>query len=177
MKKLISILLFLVFSQASFAYPVELKHPKIKGIIYLDQPEGWEVHQNVMGLPFVLFSPKENGQRTNLSFVPTSASVVMDTKGLQKDMNTYKEGKKKWAEKIGAKINVYEPLKSFQNKHGNKITQIGLQYTFKKKNYIEKSYYIECNGKLVHSKATLISKNSDHSKMIEEMMKGVRCGN
>lgn len=159
----------------TFSYPVELKHDTIKGIIYLDQPEGWELHQNVMGLPFVLFSPKENGQRTNLSFVPTSASAVMDVLGLQKDMVRYKEGKKSWASKIGAKIDSYEPLKSYLNKHGNKVTKIGVEYTFKNKKYVEKSFYIECNGKLVHSKATLLKRNSNHTQYIDHMIQGVRC--
>lgn len=164
-----------MFCHLAFGYPVELKHNTIKGIIFLDQPEGWEVHKNVMGLPFVLFSPKENGQRTNLSFVPTSASAVMDVKGLKNDIGSYKRGKKSWASKVGATIDSYEPLKSFLNKHGNKVTKIGVEYTFKKKKYIEKSYYIECNGKLVHSKATLLRRNSQHTKSIDNMIQGVRC--
>lgn len=175
MKKLIFLSILIVANLNAFSAPYELKHPSIQGSIFINMPTGWDVHQNVLGMPFVLFSPKENGQKSNLSFVPTSAELKVDDKSLGKDIANYQQGKKNWANKIGATIDGFEPLKSFINKHGNKVTRVGVYYTFKKKKYLEKSFYIECDGRLLHSKALTLKSNVGHYKNIDSVIQGVRC--
>jgi hypothetical protein len=145
------------------------------GTIVVSKPNGWTIEERVLGIPFVFFSPKINGQRSNVSFTHTGQNLKLNNKALLADFKNYKLGKKQWADKVGAKIIKVLPLKSFQNTHGHNVTQIGVSYKFKKKSYIEKSYYIECGQKLLHSKALTLQKNKTHHKLVENMIKGIDC--
>ncbi|MCF8059710.1 MAG: hypothetical protein K9K67_10460 [Bacteriovoracaceae bacterium] len=174
-KSMFSILVFLSTGLDSFA---SVRADVLKtdmGTILVSRPRGWTIEERVLGLPFVLFGPKENGQRSNVSLTHTGQELKLDSPALKKDILNYKLGKSKWANKVGAKIIKILPLKTYQSERGHKVTQVGVTYQFKKKNYIEKSYYIECGINLLHSKALTLEKNKSHYHEIEKMIKGIDC--
>ena len=55
--------LFLIFSPLAFSKNIELK--KDGRTIFIKEKKAWKIGQNLFGMPYILFSPRENGQRSN----------------------------------------------------------------------------------------------------------------
>jgi hypothetical protein len=168
------VLLVLVFCNSVFAKSLELK--KNSGTILIQEKSSWELGKDLFGIPFIYFAPKQNGQRSNISFTDTGAELELDVKTLSANQKDYQAGRKKWAEQVGASIIDFAPYQSFQNKNGHKVHNIGVNYTHEKKVYSEKSYYIECRGKLLFSKSLRLEVNSAHDKDFGDLIQSLDCG-
>lgn len=153
---------------------LELK--KNTSSIYISEKINWEMGKDLFGIPYIYFSPQVNGQRSNISFTDTGAEVELDVNALSSNQPDYQENKKKWAEQVGASPLGFIPYKVTTNKRGHKIHQIGFNFSHEGKNYNERSYYIECRGKIIFSKSLRLDVNSVHDKDFDDLLSDLDCG-
>jgi hypothetical protein len=156
------------------AKSLELK--KESRSMFIEEKAGWTLGKDLFGMPFIYFSPQINGQRSNISFTDTGAEVELDVKSLASTQDRYQAGRKNWAEKVGAKTLGFIPYEVSQNKFGHKIHKIGFLYEHEGKTYNEKSYYIECRGKILFSKALRLKVNEEHDKDFTDLISSLDCG-
>ncbi len=139
--------LFILFSFSAQAKVLELK--KNTGTIYIPEKSNWKLGKELFGMPFIYFAPERNGQRSNISFTDTGAELELDIKSLASTQEKYQAGRKDWAKKVGADPISYEAYEVKVNKNGHRVHRIGFNYTHEGKVYAEKSYYVECRGKIL----------------------------
>jgi hypothetical protein len=153
---------------------MELKNNR--GTIFVMEKNQWKLGKDMFGIPFIYFSPERNGQRSNISFTNTGVELELEIKDLAKGQNQYQIGRKKWAEKVGAMPLGFAPYQVKLNRHGHRVHQIGFSYSHEGQGYSEKSYYIECKGRLLFSKSLRLIVNDVHEKDFEEFIQSMDCG-
>ncbi len=166
--------LFVVSSTLASGKSLELK--KNTRSIFIEEKTDWTLGKDLFGMPFIYFSPQTNGQRSNISFTDTGADLELDLKSISSSQELYRENKKKWAEQVGARIDGFSDFESFTNKHGHSIHKIGFEYVHEDDSYVERSYYIECRGKILFSKSLRLKQNVAHDKDFTELLQSLDCG-
>lgn len=176
MMKQIFVLVLIVsaFPLSSLAKSLELK--KNSRSIFIEEKIDWKLGRDLFGMPFIYFSPESNGQRSNISFTDTGADLELDVNSLATSQKSFENNKKKWAESVGATPEAFVPYKASVNQHGHKVHTIGFVYAHEGKEYLEKSYYIECRGKLLFSKSLRLSTNQKHDSDFSELINSLDCG-
>jgi hypothetical protein len=172
-----TLLVFLVIGASHslvWAKTLELKHQN--RTIFIKEFSNWELGKDLFGMPFIYFSPQKNGQRSNISFTDTGASLELDVKSLAENQKDYQKGRKEWAETVGASPLSFSPYKVTTNKLGHRVHQIGFSYQHEQKVYEETSYYIECRGKILFSKSLRLRENDEHDKNFRELIESIDCG-
>lgn len=162
------------FSFGAMAKTMELK--KSTRSIFIEEKKDWKLGKDLFGMPFIYFSPELNGQRSNISFTDTGAEVELDIKSLSSAQNDYQTNKKKWAAQVGASTQAFSPYEVTINKHGHKVHKIGFSYIHEEDSYHEKSFYIECRGKIIFAKSLRTSENEVHEKDFSELINTLDCG-
>ena len=163
-----------VLSPQVYSNTLELKDSTRS--IFISQKEQWELGKDLFGMPFIYFSPRLNGQRSNISFTDTGAELELDIAALAKSQENYQKDKNEWALQIGASPQGFSPYEVTINQHGHKIHKIGFNFSHEGESYIEKSFYIECRGKILFSKALRLKENSSHDKDFDEILNTLDCG-
>lgn len=176
MMKLIFVLSFIVsaFPLSSHAKSLELKRNTRS--IFIQEKSDWKLGRDLFGMPFIYFSPESNGQRSNISFTDTGADLELDVNSLSTSQKLYEANKQKWAESVGATPGSMLPYQASVNQHGHKVHSIGFSYSHEGKLYFEKSYYIECRGKLLFAKSLRLNVNEKHEKDFSELIHSLDCG-
>lgn len=172
-------LFVLVLIVTNFSFNVHAKTMELKKntrSIFIEEKADWKLGKDLFGMPFIYFSPQVNGQRSNISFTDTGADLELDVKSLASSQKDYQQGRKQWAEQVGATPLSFHAYQVTTNKHGHKIHRIGFNYTHENKSYVEKSYYIECRGKILFSKSLRLSENESHDKDFNELISTLDCG-
>lgn len=155
------------------AHALELQgHSRL--VITNDQKE-WSLEKGLFGIPFIYFSPQENDQRSNISFNDSEAEIPLNENDLKGSQDVYQLNKKSWAEQVHAKILSFLPYKYFKNKHGHSVHLIGLSYEHEGKTYLEKSYYINCSGKMIISKSLRLQPNVAHERNFIDLIENLNC--
>lgn len=174
MKKIL-ILFFLILPNLTFAETLDFK--KNGGKIYIPTYQNWEMLKDVFGIPYVYNSPKENGQRSNISFTDSGVEIVVDFNELGKTQDRYKENKQKWIKTINGKISQdgFLPYKKWKNKYQHIVYQIGLNFNQGNKEYVETSFYINCKERLIYSKAMRLKNNLIHQSKFENLINNLDC--
>ena len=170
---------FLIISLSIISFHAEAKYielTKNNRSIFIEEKSEWQLGKDLFGMPYIYFSPKENGQRSNISFTDTGADVELDIKGLAKSQDSYQNHKKKWADSIGAIPISFEPYTVSINERGHRIHRIGFNYSHENKVYNEGSYYIECRGKILYSKSLRLEKNEKHENDFKNLISSLDCG-
>ncbi len=167
------ILIVSTFSFGAMAKTMELK--KNTRSIFIEGKQDWKLGKDLFGMPFIYFSPEVNGQRSNISFTDTGAEVELDIKSLASAQNDYQANKKRWASQIGAIPQAFSPYEVAINKHGHKVHKIGFTYLHEEDSYHEKSFYIECRGKIIFAKSLRSSKNEQHEKYFADFINTLDC--
>lgn len=165
--------LFFLFTFNAFA-TLELSHSGHN--LYVDNSKNWELGKDLFGIPFILFSPQKNSQRSNISFTHTGAELELDVKILKENASDYQENKKKWANLHQVEILKFLPYKSFLNSHDHRVHSIGMSYIHRNKNYVETSFYIECKGQIVFSKSLRLQENESDEKYFHSLINSLDCG-
>lgn len=165
---------FIMCIFSAHAGTLELK--KETRSIFVEEKKDWRLGKELFGMPFILFSPQVNGQRSNISFTDTGAEVELDVKSLASNQNKYQSNKRQWAETVGATVMGFNPYKVSVNNHGHRVHEIGLTYEHEGKAYKEKSFYIECRGKVLFSKSLRLASNEIHDKDFSDLISSVDCG-
>ncbi|HXH73477.1 MAG TPA: hypothetical protein VNJ08_00830 [Bacteriovoracaceae bacterium] len=144
--------------------------------IFIEEKPDWKMGKDLFGMPFIYFSPKKNGQRSNISFTDTGANLALDMKALADNQADFKKNKDAWAKTVGATTLEFSPYEVKETKLGHKIHQIGFSYKHENKIYFERSNYIECRGKIIFSKSLRLKENEKHEKDFQELLHGLDCG-
>lgn len=166
--------LTLFFTLIPSVYGLELSHSGHG--LYLDNPAEWEVGKDLFGIPFMLFSPQTNGQRSNISFAHTGVELALEVKALKDNQHFYQDNKKKWGEQHSIAILHFLPYMSYSNAHKHLVHTIGVSYESEKKVYVETSYYTECKGQIIFSKSLRLQQNSEHEKYFKTLIDSLDCG-
>lgn len=166
--------LTLFLTLTSTVYAVELTHSG--HTLYLDNPQEWEVGKDLFGIPFMLFSPQLNGQRSNMSFAHSGVELELEVQALKDNQAAYQENKKKWGEVHSTKILTFMPYQNFLNSHKHQVHAIGVSFESEKKIYVETSYYTECKGKILFSKSLRLKENLEHEKYFKSLINSLDCG-
>lgn len=172
-EKLIKSVIFFLFLMNSYGASLTLSHER--GAIFIDEIKGWELSKDIFGMPFMYFSPKEFGQRSNISFAHTGEDFSFDKKAMKKNESQYRDGKIKWAKKVGASILRVSPYITKKNSKGHLVHNIGVEYKFKKKHYVERSFYIECKNKMLFSKSLRLKKSGRHKRTFDKIIENINC--
>ena len=167
-------ILFILFSFAAQAKVLELK--KNTGTIFIPEKSNWMLGKELFGMPFIYFAPEKNGQRSNISFTDTGAELELNINSLATTQEKYQTGRKNWAKKVGADPISYEPYEVKINKNGHRVHRIGFIYAHEGKVYAEKSYYVECRGKILFSKSLRLRENASHEKDFQDLLGSLDCG-
>lgn len=149
---------------------------KNRSTIYIEEKQNWELGKELFGIPFIYFSPQENGQRSNISFTDTGAEVQIDIDSLKKSQDLYQSTRKEWAESVDAKVIQFFPYSVSKNKYGHQVHRIGFEYQNENEDYIETSHYIECRGKILFAKSLRLKLNTKHETDFNDLINSVDCG-
>lgn len=170
-------ILFTILTITSFssqAKMLELK--KSTRSIFIEEKKGWMLKTDLFGMPFIYFSPQANGQRSNISFTDTGADLALDVNSLATTQDKYKKLKNSWAQKVGANSLSFSPYELTINNNGHRVHRMGFTYEHEGKAYNEKSFYIECRGKIYFSKSLRLLTNEKHEKDFNDLISNLDCG-
>ena len=156
------------------ARSLELK--KSTRSIFIEKKDDWKLGRDLFGMPFIYFSPEANGQRSNISFTDTGADLELDVDSLATTQDKFQKNKKEWAQQVGATPLGFVPYQVTINKHGHKVHRIGFSYEHEGEKYHEKSFYIECRGKILYSKSLRVQENLEHEKDFDDLISSLDCG-
>ncbi len=146
------------------------------GSVYVPQLPQWELGRNMYGMPFIYFSPRANGQRSNISFTFTGVDVELDLAVMGKDAEGFRRLKENWAKTVEARIDSVIPYRSWKNQHDHTVHEVGVSYTHEGKRYLEKSFYVNCRRQLVYSKALRLLDNASHEAEFTRLVNELDCG-
>lgn len=172
MKACLFLLSFLIIN-AAFGKMIQLDSGL--GRMTFESNPNWELKHNLFGMENWLFSPKLNNSRSNITITDTKAKIELDIQTIKKSQKKYEHLKRKWARKVDANIISFKTLKSFKNTQGHFVHTTGISYLFKKKNYEETSYYIECRGNVLFVKSLRLEQNEEHQQNINQIVKTMDC--
>jgi hypothetical protein len=146
-----------------------------RGKITIPELKNWELGKDMFGMPFIYFSPQQNGQRSNISFTATGVELESSLNDLAKDAAGYQKIKKDWANTVQAKVQGFTPYKQWKNNNGHVVHEVGFNYLHKNKNYVEHSYYINCRERLVYAKSLRLTSNADHQEHFKKLIQDMDC--
>ena len=170
------IFLMMGFSSWSWGAAVVQKLETDYGKIFIPEIKDWEMGRDMYGMPFIYFSPQVNSQRSNISFTYTGVEVKVNLAEMGQDPKGYEELKNNWASSVDAKPLKFHAYKSWKNRHGHTVHEVGFDYLFKEKNYAEISYYIDCKGQLVYAKSLRLQANAEHAPLMQSLVRELDCG-
>lgn len=176
MMKVFFVLFVIVSVFNSYAHAATMELKKNTRSIFIEEKKDWRLGKDLFGMPFIYFSPQVNGQRSNISFTDTGADLELDFKSLASSQDKYQANKKQWAESVGATPMGFEAYKVKINNNGHKVHEIGFNYEHEGKTYKEKSFYIECRGKILFSKSLRLSENVQHEQDFNDLISSLDCG-
>jgi len=156
---------------------VQLKDPR--GPVEIKRPKNWEYLQGAFGLTHLFVTHPKVKNRTSISLTVTGINNLdFGAVAGERDYPQYKEGRLRWASKMGATISQFEPYSFGKNNYANPIHKGGVAYNLSGKHYQEFSYFIMCSGKksnLIHLKA--VSRDSAEAirPIMDEMAYNLKC--
>lgn len=144
--------------------------------LYIENTQNWEIGKDLFGIPFILFSPQKNSQRSNISFAHTDVEMELSVSELSKSQKDYQKNKKNWAKTHDATIEEFHPYHSYLNSHQHRVHTLGVNYSHQNKSYVENSFYIECKGKIVFSKSLRLRDNQNDEAYFKSLINSLDCG-
>jgi hypothetical protein len=174
MMRLLPILLSVFFCyETALAAPMKLE--TVKGQIFVPTLEDWKLGKDMYGMPFILFSPQQNGQRSNISLTATGVDVEVDLTELGNQHKSYEKLKTNWAKTVSATPEKFQPYKKWKNDHGHNVHQMGFEYKHEEKSYVENSFYVDCRGRLIFLKSLRLKENASHDQNFSQLVRELDC--
>jgi hypothetical protein len=167
-------IIILVYSSVALAAVQKLE--TIHGKIFVPELIGWELGRDMFGMPFIYFSPRTNGQRSNISLTATGVDVEVNLADMAKNPDAYKMLKLSWAKEVDATAGAFIPYKNWKNDQGHTVHEIGFEYAHLGKSYIEKSFYVDCRSRLIYLKSLRLEQNTSHESGFYKIVKELDCG-
>ena len=135
-------------------------------------PEGWREVKDLYGIPVTLLGP-------SVAPKPRAVIQVIPTKLPPAKMNhteavafgiKYAEGRKNWMKDQEGEIFEILPGKF----EGNRFVA-GVSYRLNQKNFIERTYYVNCPKEIFHLKIILNFENRDQLSQSESIVRSFSC--
>ena len=167
-------IIFLVCSSVAFAAVQKLE--TTHGKIFVPILSNWELGRDMFGMPFIYFSPRSNGQRSNISLTATGVDVEINLADMAKNPDAFKMLKLSWAKEVDATPGAFFPYKSWKNDHGHTVHEIGFEYAHMGKSYVEKSFYVDCRARLIYLKSLRLEQNAIHDTDFKKIVQDLDCG-
>lgn len=161
----------LLFIKISFASDLVFDQTTIQ----VKLPKTWQFNQDIFGFKHVAFSPKENGQRSNISFTFLKTNTELSTTKIHQSQIDYEKQKLSWSKKIDAQILSFTPYLLYKNSNNHFIHSKGVQYSYQGQSYSENTYAIECAEHLYYLKSLVLIENKNHLIDIKKMINQFDC--
>lgn len=170
---LISFICLHIFTLQASDDVLLLAHPR--GNIEIIKIDNWEMAENVFGIPYIYFSPLENGQRSNISFTHTGLDFPFDENDLEGSLVEYRSLKQVWAKKVGAEIISFSNHELYETSQGHPVHQFSFSFRSNESQYIETSYYLACFEKMIFIKSLRLIQNTSHELAFTRLINSIRC--
>jgi|GEM_PF-6679372 len=161
-----------------------------RGDIRLSRPQAWDYLHGAFGMTHIYaIHPARAGselnsasgllKRTSVSVTVTGIdNLQLDDKAVAKEYESYKAGRTRWAQRMGAKILNFGPHQKTFNNFKYPIYKASVAYEYNKIRYQEISYHVLCQGKnknMIHLKA-LSRDSAEHvTPIIDHMAHDLEC--
>ena len=175
------VLLFLSFSfAATAAVETHVILEKTGDIpektISVEVPKEWQSAKDLFGLPLSLLGPEENEARPAMSFSYTGMTKkIMTPEKFRELFKEMKQGKERWATKLGAKLLMFEQPTSVAITKEITGHFIGAEFMVQNEIFTERSYYLYCKDEVYHVKWMLREGQKKHMKDIETILRSFSC--
>lgn len=170
------LLFLLLLSFNSFAFSKSERHDLHEGkFVTIIFPDGWETVKGLFGIPLTLLGPWENESRPAMSFLYTGMAEKNFPKSeFQKLFTDFKAEKEAWVKKHKGELVLYEPMTpvKFANAEGHFI---GAEFKIDDVHFIERSYYLTCEGEVYNLKYSIRDEHRKHLKNLADAVETFRC--
>ena len=166
-KSVLAILLLL--SADVLCAPLEIEGGR--GALFLEGPEGFRLHKDFLGLPYVLIDEGRE-RKSSVAIVPTGIGKMRLEDGLlQESYFQYEEGRRERAERKGHTVLSFMPFVSFANASGARVVSAGHRYARRDgTRNLERSWYVLCPREAFHVK--LLTEDDGRGASLVERMRG-----
>lgn len=143
--------------------------------ISINLPSEWEGVKDLFGLPLTVLGPWENESRPAMSFTYTGMVEKKFTKSeFEKLFADFKSDKQNWVNKHKGELLQIDPLTEV--KAGNKSGYyIGSEFKINDIHFIERSYYLACNGEIYNVKYSIRDEHKKHLKGLTDIVENFKC--
>lgn len=170
-------LLFLL-SLLSFGLEAKVESFTLSGgkKVSVDVPEKWESAKDLFGIPLAVLGPWANESRPVLSILPTNVKKEMKSpEEFKKFFEDFKKEKEEWVQSHNGELLKYEPATSVDLKKDLVGHFIGAEFKINNIHFIERSYYLYCNGELFNLKYSIRDEHRKYTGDLQKMVEGFKC--
>ncbi len=151
MIKSLAIFTLSIFSIVAFAKDLTMPHKS--GTLITVEKKDWEMGKDMFGIPYMYFSPKKNGQRSNITFVATGADINFDTTNIATGMRDYEKMKKTWAQKTESTVQGFIPYRFWSIFMAIKFIKLDLVIKMKKRSMLNIAFISNAKGRCILARA------------------------
>jgi len=175
-KRVLGIFTGVSFWAAAATYAVSgttIKHDQFS----IDLPDGWTELDDVMGIPLLLVGPMVTGRRPSISVSPTGLNARdLSLDRLKSEEKNFQKEKEEFLAQANAKILKFFPYEKSKWAKDIEVHVLGVEYEAAGLQFLDRTYYISCKGKLFHLKSMmLLNHGAKISDQVANSVKSFRC--
>jgi hypothetical protein len=150
----------------------KLSHSSIR----IEKPEGWQAAHGLFGMPLTLLGPEADSSRPVIGITDTGQKSEVIENKITNDTTIYRKERSHWVEKHQGKVLEFLPPEKQNLNPDSSAESVGFRYEIANIAYSERSYFINCKGRLYHVK-TLVNDSQEPSlsPIIKQAVKSFRC--
>jgi hypothetical protein len=164
---------FFLFSTLASAKVIKLTDGQSVEVSF---SEKWESSLNLYGVPLMILGPWDGESRPVLTVLPTNLTEKVfaenDLKVIFKDFQKEKEA---WVGDHKGELLKYEPITAVKFSETLKGQYIGAEFKLEGTHFIERSYYLFCQGQVFNLKYSLREAHLKYLSELQEMVRSFRC--
>jgi hypothetical protein len=169
------ILFIILLMGSTFAWAETFQLPKARPF-KIEIPAGWKAAPNLFGIPLAILGPQSQEKRPVLSVYPGELhSKTISEEKLQSLFVDFKKEKEQWMKEEGGELKSFEPLTKVNFSKAVRGHYIGAEYVLNKEHFLERSYYLYCQGELFNLKYTFRSDQLAHLQAALKMVENFTC--
>lgn len=175
----LKLFLFILISINTFAHAgveeFSIQNHKLK----LDVPREWLTRTDMLGLPLAIVSPLQaDNNRVVISLAQASQGdekVLLGESFIEASSKEFQGNKKQWLEKNKGHLVEFIPNEIISLGKGHRALVLGYIYDLNGKRNTEKSYYIECGGRIYFGKILVNKTNEALMPLAHKTLESLQC--
>ena len=170
--------LILLLSLLSFGAYAKVQTFTLEGgkTVMLNVKEDWETAKELFGIPLAVLGPWANESRPVLSVLPTKLKQKdVSESEFKKLFEDFKKEKQEWVESHSGELVNYEPVTSVEFNKNLLGHYIGAEFKINNIHFIERSYYLYCNGEVYNLKYSMRDEHRKYTKDLQNLVEGFKC--